>query len=272
MTAPPRPLEAERRLVLVVLLGLAAIAWVIVVWQAVTMDDGRTGMGMDMAGAGIGTAGSLDLTMEMAAPLFLAMWVAMMVGMMFPASAPMIVAFARSQSKKGLEGSSVVPTWVFVAPYVAVWLLFGAVGYGMAVTVERLADGSTWASDDVSRLAALLLVAAGGYQLTPLKRVCLSRCRSPLSFMLSYWQPGRWGAVKMAFRHGLFCVGCCWVLFLVLFPLGVMNVAAMLAVAALVFAEKALPGGERVARVAAVVLIAYGVLALAVPEALPTAV
>jgi predicted metal-binding membrane protein len=115
-------------------------------------------------------------------------------------------------------------------------------------------------------------VAAGAYQLTPLKRRCLTRCRTPLSFMLSYWRDGRRGAVRMGLRHGLFCLGCCWVLFLVLLPLGVMNVAAMVAVAALVLAEKVLPAGERVAVATAVALVGYGLLALAMPAALPTAV
>ena len=281
MAAPAPALERERRLVLSVLLGLALVGWAVVVWQAVTMDHGTgSGMSMDMPmdmpgmdmAMGKQAAGGLDLTMGMAAPLFLAMWVAMMAGMMFPASAPMILAFARSQSRKRAAGAAVVPTWLFVAPYVVVWLAFGAAGYLIALWVDALAGGSRWSGADISRLAAVFLIAAGAYQLTSLKRVCLSRCRTPLSFMLSYWRPGPLGAMGMGLRHGLFCVGCCWALFLVLFPLGVMNVAAMVAVAALVFAEKALPRGETIAAVAAAVLVAYGVLALVVPAVLPTSV
>lgn len=249
-------LRAERRLVLSVLLALAAVGWVLVIWQAAVMDRPD-----DMA---------LDLTMGMAAPLFLAMWVAMMVGMMFPASAPMILAFARSQARKRDEGAAHTRTWLFVAPYVAVWTAFGAVGYALAAGADSLADDSMWAMDNLSRIAGGLLVAAGVYQLTPLKRMCLARCRSPLSFMLSYWRDGRWGAMTMGLRHGLFCLGCCWVLFLVLLPLGVMNIGAMLAVAALVFAEKALPGGDMVARRAAMALVGYGLLAVVVPDVLPT--
>jgi predicted metal-binding membrane protein len=208
--------------------------------------------------------------MGMAAPLFLVMWMAMMVGMMFPASAPMILAFARTQARKRNEGLAYTPTWLFIAPYLTVWTVFGAIGYGLAAGVDHLADDSMWAMDNLPRFAGGLLVVAGIYQLTPLKRVCLARCRSPLSFMLRYWRDGRWGAVTMGLRHGMFCLGCCWVLFLVLLPLGVMNVGAMLLVAALVFAEKALPKGEAIATVAAVVLLVYGLLAIAVPEALPT--
>lgn len=255
------PLERERRVLLSVLMLLAAAGWVVVVWQGASMEDHH---GMHMGG--------VDLTMGMAAPLFLAMWLAMMVGMMFPASAPMILAFSRSQARRRAQGKPFVPTWLFVAPYLLLWLVFGVFGYLLAVLVDAVADDSMWASENLPRIAGGLLVVAGVYQLTPLKRVCLSRCRSPLSFMLSYWQDGRRGAVVMGFRHGVFCVGCCWLLFLVLFPLGVMNIGAMVAVAALVFAEKVLPGGQRLAGLAAVVLIAYGLLAVAIPSSLPTSV
>lgn len=250
------PLGTERRALLWTLLGLAVAGWAVVGWQAWS--------------AGPMDHGGLDLTMGMAAPLFLAMWLAMMAAMMLPAAAPMILAFDRSQRQRRARGAPRVPTWLFVAPYLAVWVVFGAVGYGVAVWVDDIAEGSMWAMDNLPRVAGGLLVLAGAYQLTPLKRACLGRCRTPLSFMLAYWREGRWGAASMGLRHGMFCLGCCWVLFVVLIPLGVMNVAAMAVVAALVFAEKALPGGDRVATLAAPALIAYGVLALLVPDALPT--
>ena len=264
-------LRGERRFLLLTLSGLAVVGWAVVIWQSVTMDGTEhSSMRMD---SDMGMAmGGIDLTMGMAAPLFLAMWVAMMVGMMLPAAAPMILAFERSQSRKRAAGAPFTPTWMFVAPYLAVWSFFGLLGYGLAVTFEELTEHTVRAADDVSRIAAGFLLAAGLYQLSPLKRVCLSRCRSPLSFMLSYWRDGRRGALTMGLRHGLYCLGCCWVLFLLLFPIGVMNVAAMVAVAALVFAEKALPGGERVAVAAAGLLVVYGALAMAMPDLLPTAV
>jgi predicted metal-binding membrane protein len=249
-------LRTERWVVVGTLLVLSATGWALVVWQA-------TGMPMQDDG--------LDLTMGMAAPLFLAMWVSMMVAMMFPASAPMILAFARTQAGKRANRRPYVPTAYFVAPYVAVWTAFGIVGYVAARVFAEVAGDSMWAMDNLPRIAGALLVAAGAYQLTPLKRVCLRRCRTPLSFMLSYWRDGRGGALSMGLRHGIYCLGCCWVLFLVLLPLGVMNVAAMVAVAALVFAEKVMPRGDLVATIAAAVLIAYGVLAMAVPKVLPTA-
>lgn len=257
------PLARQRNWLLLVLLTLAALGWAITIWQASSTDMG-TGDDMGMAEA--------DLTIGMSAPLFLAMWVAMMVGMMFPASAPMILAFSRSQSRRRESGGRYVPTAWFVAPYLAVWLTFGAAAYGLALAFGAVADDSAWMNENLPRIAGGLLVAAGLYQLTPLKRVCLGRCRTPISFMLTFWRDGRSGAVRMGLRHGLICVGCCWLLFLVLLPLGVMNIAAMLVIAALVFAEKVLPGGDRVATIAAGALIAYGLVAVAVPEALPTMV
>jgi predicted metal-binding membrane protein len=254
-TSAAPALRAERWLILSVLLALAGAGWALVAWQASGMN---------------GTSGRLDLTMGMTAPLFIAMWMAMMVAMMFPASVPMVLAFTRTQSRKRADGGEYVPTWLFVAPYIAVWTAFGALGYVIAAAVDAVAGDSVWAMDNLPRIAGLLLVAAGVYQLTPMKRVCLSRCRTPLSFLVSYWRDGRRGAMSMGLRHSLFCLGCCWVLFLVLLPLGVMNVAAMVAVTALVFAEKVLPRGDGVARAAAVALIAYGLLAVFVPAALPT--
>jgi predicted metal-binding membrane protein len=246
----------ERRAVVAALLALAAIGWALVVWQAAGTDAMED---------------RLDLTMGMAAPLFMAMWIAMMVAMMLPASAPMILAYARTQGARRAQGRPYVPTAFFVVPYVAVWTVFGLLGFAVARIVAETAGDSMWAMDNLPRIAGGLLVTAGIYQLTPLKRVCLRRCRSPLSFLLSYWRDGRAGAMSMGLRHGVYCLGCCWLLFVVLLPIGVMNVAAMVTVAALVFAEKALPRGEELARLAAAPLVAYGVAAMVVPGLLPTA-
>jgi predicted metal-binding membrane protein len=118
----------------------------------------------------------------------------------------------------------------------------------------------------------VLLIAAGLYQLTPLKDVCLSKCQSPMSFLMTSWRDGKVGAVQMGLLHGGYCVGCCWLLFVILLPLGVMNVAAMIVIALLVFGEKTLPVGHRLARVAALVLVVYGAVVIMFPDALPTTV
>jgi predicted metal-binding membrane protein len=115
----------------------------------------------------------------------------------------------------------------------------------------------------------LLLAAAGLYQLTPLKRACLAQCRSPLAFVMTSWRDGAVGAVRMGLRHGLYCLGCCWFLFAILFPLGMMNIAVLAAITLLIFAEKSLPWGDRLTWVAAAVLAAYGVAVLIAPQILP---
>ena len=250
------PLRRQRTLVLAALLALAAAGWAVVVWQA----RGMGGMGHH----------DVDLTAGMAFPVFLATWVAMMAAMMFPAAAPMVLAFASTQARKRQSGRAAVPTSLFVAAYLAVWASFGLLAYLVAVGAEALLGGSMWVMENGGRVAGALVLLAGIYQLSPVKDACLARCRSPLSFMLGYWRDGARGAVRMGLRHGVYCLGCCWMLFVVLVPIGLMNVAAMAVVTALVFAEKALPLGREVRIGAALVLVAYGLLAMAVPTALPT--
>ena len=172
------------------------------------------------------------------ASIFFTMWVAMMVAMMFPAAAPMVLMYARMRKS---DPASVA---LFTGSYIALWIAFGGLAFGLGRFVEDRAASSMWFADNWVRLAAGLLIVAGIYQLTPLKDICLRHCRSPLGFVMAHWRDGRTGAVRMGARHGLFCVGCCWLLFLILVPLGVMNIAAMIVVTLLVFGEKVLPWGR----------------------------
>jgi len=257
------PFAGPRRVVLGSLLALATVGWLLVVWQA------RDGASMSMRG---GDDMGLDLTMGMAAPLFLAMWVAMMVAMMFPAAAPMIMLFDRVQRGKRSAGRSYVPTVYFVGAYLAIWTAFGGIAFALAVAIDRLAAGSDLVLEQWARLGGLLLIAAGLYQLTPLKEVCLRKCRTPMAFLMTSWRDGKVGAIQMGLIHGGYCLGCCWLLFVILLPLGVMNVAAMVVIALLVFGEKCLPAGSRLARTAALVLVVYGLVVTVLPGALPTMV
>ena len=252
-TALSYPLPRERNLIIASLLVLAAGAWALLVWRSASSDE-------DMMG----------LTMGVGAPLFIAIWVAMMVAMMFPTAAPMIFTFARVHAGKRQRGQPFVPTWVFVSSYLAVWTLFGFLAYGAAVGAERLAEQSMWVMDNAARFGGGVLVLAGLYQLSPLKYACLSRCRTPLSFILGSWRDGYAGSFRMGLEHGAYCLGCCWLLFVILFPLGMMNVAAMAGITLLIFAEKSLRGGRQMAQLAALALIAYGALVVFVPNALPT--
>jgi predicted metal-binding membrane protein len=261
------PLARPRAVILYALLALAAVGWGLVIWQA--GNDSSMSMSMSMRGEG---EMGLDLTMGMAAPLFLATWVAMMVAMMFPAAAPMILLFDRVERGKREAGRSYVPTAYFVGAYLAIWTVFGVLAFALAGGVERLAIDADWITGQWARIGGVLLIAAGLYQLTPLKDVCLSKCQSPMSFLMTSWRDGKVGAVQMGLRHGGYCVGCCWLLFVILLPLGVMNVAAMIVIALLVFGEKTLPVGHRLARVAALVLVVYGFVVIIFPDAFPTTV
>ncbi|MGH2780026.1 MAG: DUF2182 domain-containing protein [Thermoleophilaceae bacterium] len=242
-------------MILGALLVLAAAAWAVLVWQSSTVDAEHM---------------ENMLTMNMGVPLFLALWVAMMVAMMFPTAAPMILTFAKVQEGKQQGGNPYVPTWVFVSSYLAIWTAFGALAYAAAVGVSKVANESMWVMDNAARFGGALLILAGLYQLSPLKNICLSKCRTPLDFILTSWRNGYGGALRMGFEHGLYCLGCCWLFFVIVFPLGMMNVAVLAAIALLIFAEKSLPFGHRARQLAAAALLAYGALVVFVPGALPS--
>lgn len=215
------------------------------------------------------TMSGLGLTDGMRAWPFLVMWTVMMAGMMFPASAPMILAFSGIQARRRSAARPYVPVFVFTAAYMLVWVAFGVAALAFAAGVEALADRWDWLMSNWQRIAGGLIVAAGGYQFTPLKDTCLRACRNPVSFLLEHWRDGWSGAFAVGLAHGRYCAGCCWLLFAVLVPIGVMNLVAMGIVTAVVFAEKTLPRGEWSARVTGFGLLAYGGLVLVVPGALP---
>ncbi len=248
------PLARVRNLILVTLLVLAAVSWALLIWQVAMVD--RPMMG---------------LTMGLGAPLFLAIWVVMMAAMMFPTAAPMILMFARVHMDKRARGQPFVPTWIFVSGYMVVWTLFGLLAYAVAIALQAWAQQSMWLMDNAARIGGAILILAGLYQLSPLKRSCLSHCRTPLDFLLTAWREGYGGAFRMGLEHGLFCLGCCWMLFVILFPLGLMNIAAMAVITLLIFAEKSMSLGPRVAQLAAIVLIVYGILIVLMPHLLPMA-
>jgi predicted metal-binding membrane protein len=282
-------LSRERSMILLVLIVLAVAAWAVVIWQA-----GRTGGEMSAGGSMHGGTASMQpmgshesepdpdmvsmpdnitmgLTMDMGAGLFLAVWVAMMVAMMFPTSVPMILTFARIQTARRAKSQFYVPTWVFVLGYIALWSAAGLVAFAVASLADRAAQESQWVRENAARIGGLVLVIAGVYQLSPFKDKCLSQCRTPTTFIMTRWREGLGGALRMGVEHGIFCIGCCWLLFAILFPLGMANVAAMAAITVLIFAEKTLAVGKSVTQAAAVALIAYGaIVLLLLPDALPT--
>jgi len=207
----------------------------------------------------------LNLTMGIGVWPFLVMWTVMMIGMMFPASAPMILTFSAIQARKRANRLPYVPVSVFTGAYMLVWVAFGVVALGLAAGLDALAERSRWLTSSWPRISGALILTAGIYQFTPYKNVCLRHCRSTMGFLMEHWRDGWFGAFSMGWRHGLYCAGCCWLLFVILVPLGLMNLAAMGAITVLVFAEKTLPRGTWIATGAGVLLVGLGIIVLLYP-------
>jgi predicted metal-binding membrane protein len=232
------------------LLGAALVTWILVIRRMRGMDAGP---GTDLGGLG----------------WYLGVWVTMMAAMMLPSVAPMVLLFDKVSSERARRGRTVVPTWIFAASYLAVWTLYGLAAYGLYRGVRSLHLGFLDWNRGGPYVVGALLVLAGAYELTPLKAVCLRHCRSPMHFVLGGWRNGVGGALRMGVEHGAYCVGCCWGLMVVLFGLGVMSIAWMAVVAALIFAQKILPYGDRLTRVFAVAFVAAGVWIAAAPGSVP---
>ena len=195
---------------------------------------------------------------------FLGVWVVMMAAMMFPSVAPTVALYARMTRKR----APLLPL-LFTAGYLLVWTGAGVVAFLIGSAVARF-SGDVFAWDRAGRwVAGVTLLVAAVYELTPLKDVCLGKCRSPLGFLLGSWRDGPSGAVRMGARHGAWCVGCCWALMASLFALGVMSVAWMAFVAGLIAVEKTLPWRRVATYGTAALLLALGVLLFLAPDAIP---
>lgn len=187
--------------------------------------------------------------------LLWAMWAVMMAGMMLPSAAPTVLLYAASQRLQSRR-SAVVHIYALAAGYLAVWTLFSLGATALQRGFSALAVVSPMMMVTSPVAGALLLLLAGVYQLTPLKQSCLHACHSPLSFVVHHWRRGAGGAFQMGLRHGIYCLGCCWALMLLLFVGGVMNLAVIAALTVFVAFEKLSPFGVVGARVSGVLLIA----------------
>jgi len=195
---------------------------------------------------------------------FVGVWVVMMAAMMLPSVAPTVALYSQMT-----RTAAPAKPLLFTGGYLLTWTLTGLAAFAAAAIGEHL-FGDVLAWDRAGRwIAGLTLLVAAGYELTPLKDVCLGKCRSPLGFLLGSWREGRVGAVQMGARHGAWCVGCCWALMASLFALGVMSVAWMAFVAALIAIEKTVPWRRAATWGTAAVLLVLGLLVLAAPDALP---
>jgi predicted metal-binding membrane protein len=235
------------------LLALAVVAWVVTDRRMAGMDAGP---GTDPGGLGF----------------YVGAWVVMMAAMMFPSIAPMGVAYARIQRRRREQGkarSGPVAVALFVGGYLASWTAFGVAAYGLLQLGRALSpDALAWDAGG-PYVAGAVVLAAAVYQFAPAKDACLSRCRTPLDFVLGYWKRGYGGALRMGVEHGAWCVGCCWALMAALFALGVMSVGWMAFVAGLIAVEKLLPWKAVANRGIALVLAVLAIGVAFAPETVP---
>ena len=227
------------------LFALAALGWWWIVGQMQGMDEGPW--------TSLGTLG-----------WFLGVWVVMMAAMMFPSIAPTVALYSRmTKTRLPLAPAA------FTAGYLLTWSVAGLAAWILALVVGGLA-GAGLAWDNAGRaIAGATIIVAAVYELTPLKDVCLGKCRSPLGFLLGSWRDGVLGGLRMGAKNGAWCVGCCWALMATLFALGVMSIPWMAIVAGLIAIEKTLPWRRTATYATAGLLLVLGVLILAAPDAIP---
>jgi predicted metal-binding membrane protein len=191
--------------------------------------------------------------------LLWAMWAVMMIGMMLPSATPMLLTYGFVARRSAGDASAASrQIYALAGGYLAVWTLFSLGATALQRLLATLLVVSSMMEVTSPRVGAALLLVAGIYQLTPLKLACLRSCQSPFGFLMSHWRTGTAGAYRMGFEHGMLCVGCCWALMLLLFAGGVMNLAVIAALTALVAVEKLTPFGTQGARIAGVLLIGAG--------------
>ena len=239
----------------VVIAGLAVI--VALAWAWLLLGAGIEGM--DMGG------GQVMLMPPTWTPfyaiLILVMWIVMMTAMMLPSAAPVILLVAALMRQgQGSRGQGAV--WLFALGYLAVWSAFSVVATTLQWGLDSIGQLSVMMASNNAVLAGSLLILAGIYQWTPWKRTCLRHCRSPLVWVTRNWRKGLIGPARAGARHGLFCLGCCWLLMALLFVFGLMNILWIAALAILVFVEKVLPFGPRLSQATGVALAAWGVTIL----------
>jgi predicted metal-binding membrane protein len=240
---------------------LAAAAWVGVALQA--WGARGTGQGMETQSIPAGMPGSSVSLADALA--FLGAWGVMMAAMMLPSATPMIALYGTVSRNLSRSGKRVVPLALFAATYLVVWLAFGVPVYAAGAVVDALVRAEPALAGLLPYAVALVLLAAGGYQFSALKRVCLRACQSPLSFLMTRWRSGYAGTLRVGLAHALYCVGCCWGLMAVLVGAGAMGLNWVLLIAAVVFAEKLLPRGEWTARLVGAALVMLGLVVLVQP-------
>ena len=247
MSVSEAVLRRDRLIVIAGLLTLAVLAWVYIVRSAADMQF-HAGMSMPMSSPwGAGEIAGLAL-----------MWIVMMIAMMVPSVAPVILLFAGVSRRRRAQGVPAARVSVFLLGYLLAWIGYAVLAALLQSALHSAALLSPAMASVSPMLGGGILILAGLYQWSPLKGACLSHCRSPLGFFSTEWREGVAGALRMGFRHGSHCVGCCWALMALLFVAGVMNLVWVAVIAVFVLAEKVLPHGRLLGRITGGVLVAAG--------------
>lgn len=251
---PPLP-RLESLIVLGALALIVVLAWLYLALVGMDMTAGQSSPMADMPGMDMASGSSAALSFGLLA----AMWIVMMVGMMLPSASPMILMMVRIDKERRGRGSVAgFATGAFVLAYGLVWTGFSLVAAAIEVGLhEGVLAGHDMAIGS-GPIAGGILIAAGLYQWTPFKHLCLAKCRSPIGFLMSRWRPGWSGALAMGTHHGLYCLGCCWLLMALLFVAGVMALPWVAALAGLVLIEKLAPRGDQIARAGGVAMLGAG--------------
>jgi predicted metal-binding membrane protein len=255
-------LRRDRAVVAAALVAVIAMAWV---WILLGAGTGMSAMNMVLGQGADGMAGMMAKaawTLGYAGIMF-TMWWVMMAAMMLPSAAPILLLFARINRKEKSAGRPFIPTGIFAAGYLVAWGGFSVLATGLQWALERLGLLSPMMATTDYWLGGAILLAAGAWQLTPIKGMCLRHCRSPMGFLVQSWRPGRGGAFRMGLEHGSFCLGCCWFLMGLLFFGGIMNLFWVIGLAGFVLLEKTVPIGSWIGRILGVGVAAWGGLLLA---------
>lgn len=253
-------LKRDRAMITVFLAGIVVLAWAYILAGAGT---GMSALHMTALPTAMRVSGPMAAMEPMPwtagyAALMIVMWWLMMAAMMLPSAAPMILLFAALTRKRQEAGAPYVPTGIFGAGYLAVWAGFSLLAVSLQWTLDGVALLSPLMVTTSLALGALLLIGAGAWQFTPLKQTCLRNCRSPAEFLTRHWRDAHVGAFRMGIAHGAYCLGCCWMLMLLLFYGGVMNIYWIAGLATLVLIEKAIPVGQWVSSLVGAALIGWG--------------
>ena len=236
---------------------VVALAWLYLWRDAQAMSH--------MAIPGMSMEGMSPPSGAAALALTFAMWTVMMTGMMLPSAAATILLYGALVRKNGERGNVLPAGWGFTSGYLLVWGGFSFLGALLQVLLEHSSLLTPMMASASAGLSAALLIAAGIYQWLPLKEVCLRKCRNPIEFFATRWRAGAPGAFRMGLEHGAYCVGCCWVLMLLLFVAGVMNLLWVALLAGFVLAEKLLPAYKYTSRFASVAFVVSGLVLLIKP-------